>query len=410
MTGPLRRLTRLAVLGAGPAGLEAARLLTALGGDVTVYEAGSTVGAGLGRFPHVRLFTPWSDCVAEGALDDLRAHGLAVPDHDPDVCPTVTELLDGYLGAIARLPRLQDHIRLGHRVVKIGRAQALRFDVPRRGESPFRLLLEDPRGRERVVHADVVIDATGITTAPAWVGRGGIPAPGELDLRRRERIVGHLPAILGAARARYAGRRVLVVGSGCSAATAIIDLAALRAEAPATRVDWVVRHDGRQPVRPVMDDPLPGRAALIEAANAQVGLAARLHRGTWVERLVEARDGVIEVHLSSGERLVVDEVLGLVGYLPDFAMIDTLQLELDHVTRGPRRLAELLRRGDRARAPAHGALHRDHVGPEVLVGPEPDLYVIGHRSFGSRADYFLQAGYLQARLLTRILVRLPRSP
>ncbi len=264
---------------------------------------------------------------------------------------------------------------------------------------------EDPRGRERVAHADVVIDATGITAVPAWVGRGGIPAPGELALRGRGRLTGHLPDLLGRDRERYAERRVLVVGSGASAATAIVELAALKREAPKTRVDWVVRHDERLPIHPVADDPLPGRAALADAANAHAGSAARLHRGTWVERLSEARDGVLEVHLSSGERLVVDEVLGLVGFLPDFEMLDTLQLELDHVTRGPRRLAELLRRGDGARSPAHGALHRDTVGPDVLVGPEPDLFIVGHRSFGSRPDYFLQAGYLQARLLLRILQR-----
>ena len=50
---------KIAVLGAGPMGLETALYARTLGHPVTVYEA-DTVGHHLLAWGHVRLFTPWS--------------------------------------------------------------------------------------------------------------------------------------------------------------------------------------------------------------------------------------------------------------------------------------------------------------------------------------------------------------
>src|SRR3954464_8601420 len=50
---------RIAILGAGPIGLEAALAAAERGWEFTVYEAGGTVGANVRDWGHVRLFTPW---------------------------------------------------------------------------------------------------------------------------------------------------------------------------------------------------------------------------------------------------------------------------------------------------------------------------------------------------------------
>ena len=60
---------------------------------------------------------------------------------------------------------------------------------------------------------------------------------GELAARIRYGI----PDALGRERARYAGRRVLVVGSGHSAFNALLDLSALCDEEGAGEVVWAVR-------------------------------------------------------------------------------------------------------------------------------------------------------------------------
>ena len=47
------------VIGAGPVGLAAAAHLLARGLTPRVFEAGKEVGAGMRRWAHVRMFSPW---------------------------------------------------------------------------------------------------------------------------------------------------------------------------------------------------------------------------------------------------------------------------------------------------------------------------------------------------------------
>lgn len=51
---------RVAVLGAGPIGLDATLACVEAGLPVTVYEAGDAVGVHVRAWGHVRLFTPWA--------------------------------------------------------------------------------------------------------------------------------------------------------------------------------------------------------------------------------------------------------------------------------------------------------------------------------------------------------------
>ena len=53
-------MPRIAILGAGPIGLEAALAAAERGDDFTVYEAAPTVGGHVRRWGHVRTFTPWA--------------------------------------------------------------------------------------------------------------------------------------------------------------------------------------------------------------------------------------------------------------------------------------------------------------------------------------------------------------
>jgi 2-polyprenyl-6-methoxyphenol hydroxylase-like FAD-dependent oxidoreductase len=49
----------IAVVGGGPVGLAAAAHLQARGLSVKLYESGTSVGASLRDWGHVRVFTPW---------------------------------------------------------------------------------------------------------------------------------------------------------------------------------------------------------------------------------------------------------------------------------------------------------------------------------------------------------------
>ena len=97
-----------------------------------------------------------------------------------------------------------------------------------RDEQPFEIRLESGA----TVEARAVIDATGTWTRPNPAASGGVPVPGERELS--DRIAYGIPDVLGRERSVYAGKRVLVVGSGHSAFNVVLDLLTLMAGAPGT--------------------------------------------------------------------------------------------------------------------------------------------------------------------------------
>src|SRR5262245_8718497 len=93
----------LAILGAGPVGLEAAALGLERGLDVHVFERGE-VGAHALAWGHVRMFTPWRMNVGPASARLLARHGWSAP--DPEACPTGAELAERVLQPLAATPEL----------------------------------------------------------------------------------------------------------------------------------------------------------------------------------------------------------------------------------------------------------------------------------------------------------------
>ena len=145
-------------------------------------------------------------------------------------------------------------------------------------------------------------------------------------------IVYGIPDVLGADRARYAGRRVMVVGSGHSAFNALIELGKLAAEAPETRVTWAIRRsDLRQLFGGESADMLPARGALGTAIRSMVDAGAlSLVTGFRVARLERTDDGIV---VSSLDRDLepVDEIIGATGFRPDLSLFTELRVDLDPV-------------------------------------------------------------------------------
>src|SRR5688572_4183500 len=102
---------RLAILGAGPIGLEAALYARFLGYDVVVYEAGE-VAASVRRWGHVRMFTPFG--MNRSSLG-LAATGAQDESYQPpaeDALLTGREWAEQYLLPLAATDLLADHLRL----------------------------------------------------------------------------------------------------------------------------------------------------------------------------------------------------------------------------------------------------------------------------------------------------------
>jgi len=382
-------VTAVAILGAGPIGLEAALAAAARGDDFTVFEAAGDVGGNVRRWGHVRTFTPWSMNVSPR----MRAALPWAPD-GPTI-PTGAQLAADLLEPIAALPALRDRIRLGTRVLAVGREGLLKHEAigaAQRAARPFRLLVVRPDGGEAIVHADVVIDATGTYANPNRLGDGGIDAVNERAFD--DRIERFLPD-LDAGGAGWAGRTILLTGAGHSAQTAAAKLAALAREAPGTRIVWAVRNP-RPDWGAVDADPLPERAALAATAAglAAGGSPAVSVRPGCVTEALHARGGRIAVSLRNGgaDEVEVDRILALHGGVGDHGLYRQLQVHECYATTGPMNLAAALLGeagdgGDCLRVAAHGA--------ETLRTPEPGFFILGAKSYGRMSRFLLQAGWRQ---------------
>jgi hypothetical protein len=382
----------VAVIGAGPVGLAAAAALVSRGIEPAVFEAGGSVGASVREWGHVRVFSPWEFNVDPTAAELLVAAGWQAP--SDAAYPTGDELVERYLEPLAQLPGIAARLHLNARVVGVTRAGIDKLKDAGRDDAPFELILEhDGAERRRLVRA--VIDASGTWTRPNPLGAGGLPAPGERA--HGDRIAFGIPDVLGAARARYAGRRVLVVGSGHSAFNAILDLVALRDSEPATEIVWAIRGlAGDRSYGGGEDDQLPARGALGAAVRSLVGEGSVDLVGGFQTRSVAAVDG--RLVLADGERrLVADQVIAATGFRPDLDLLRELRLDLDDRVEAPRALAPLIDPNLHScgSVPPHGV--------DELSHPDAGVYVVGMKSYGRAPTFLLRTGYEQVRSVVAAL-------
>lgn len=395
---------RIAVIGAGPIGLEAALYARYLGYDVDVYEQ-HRVADNLLRWGHVRMFSRFGLNRSPLGLAALKAQN---PTWQP---PADDELLSGrqfaarYLIPLAQSDLLADSVHEQTAVVAIGREGLIKGELAgdeSRDEPGFRLLVTSTNplehGRQRFATADVVIDASGTFGNHNWLGPGGLPALGEQAAE--EHIDYGLPDVLGEDRSRYASRSILLVGTGHSAATNLVALAELAAQAPDTWITWVARREldekHPQPVPAIPHDPFPERVRLTQRANqlaADDSNHVTLLCGTAVEALTWHADlGRFSVRLMgkhAGE-LEFDRIIANVGYRPDRRIYRELYVRQDPFHEGA--LGQLADKGLESTADS-----------QSLVQPEPDFYILGAKSIGRDWRFLIGTGLDQVRALFTII-------
>jgi thioredoxin reductase len=386
---------RIAILGAGPTGLEAALAAVDSGLAFTVYEASPEIAGHVRSWGHVRLFSPWSMNVSARMRRHLEAAGLAVPSADDASCPTGAELIETILQPVAELPAIAPHLQTGVRVREIGRQGLLKHEEiasERRAKTSFRLLLERSDGEESTVGAEVVLDCTGSYGNPNTLGDGGIAAPGENALG--ERILRQIPDFLKEPES-WAGSTVLLVGAGHSAQTAAIDLARFAELYPGTRVLWAQRKDETPSVL-TEDDALPERARLVAKAARVTEDAdgpVETLRGVVVDALAR-KNGKIAVTLrhtdGTTSAVVVDRVLSLTGSVGDHSLYRQLQVHECYATSGPMKLAAAL-----LGSASQDCLDQGSHGADALLNPEPNFFILGAKSYGRNATFLMRVGWEQ---------------
>ncbi|WP_199751936.1 FAD-dependent oxidoreductase [Actinoplanes sp. ATCC 53533] len=378
------------VIGAGPVGLAAAAHLAERGIAYTVLEAGETAAAAVRQWGHVRIFSPWRFNIDAAAARLLAEAGWVRPDDDK--LPTGAQLAADYLQPFADLPAVKSQIRYGARVVAMTRLGLDRVRTAGRDTTPF--LIRLATGED--VLARAVIDASGTWDTPNVLGASGIPAHGEIA--SAPFLEQALPDVLGADRDRFAGRRVLVIGAGYSAANTLLLLAELADQAPGTQVTWAIRATG--PARTYgggSADALPARGTLGTVLREHVEAGrVELITGFSVDRLTPRPGGGVEV--SDGTRTVLaDRIVSATGFRPDHSIAAELRLDLDPIMGAGRTLAPLIDPNEHScgTVPPHGV--------DELAHPEPGYYAIGAKSYGRAPTFLLATGYEQARSVVAAL-------
>jgi len=388
---------RIAIIGAGPIGLEAAMYARLRGFEVVVLEKG-TVAANVRCWGHVRLFSPFginSSSWGRGALSELGLPAI-------DALLTGAEFFERYLQPLRQHSLLQDCVKENTGVVTIGKRHFWKGDAigsRSRLESPFTLLTESATTGEELIEADFVLDCSGTFGNHNWLGDGGVPALGERQLC--ERIDYCLPDIAGKDRARFTGSRTLVVGSGYSAATAIVALGELVGRDASAEVFWLTRKATNAPLSSIDSDSLTGRVDLTARANelaTDAGSRINWLVASCVRAIATDDDGNVQVTIeksaeqggSSCKVLTVDNVIANVGYHPDRSLYEELQIHECYASQGPMKLAAALMGESSA-----DCMTQSSPGSDTLKNPEPGFFIIGAKSYGRDSRFLLQIGLEQ---------------
>lgn len=377
---------RLAVLGAGPIGLEAALYARFLGYDVLIIEQGRVAEHVL-RWGHVKMLTPFGQNSSPLGLQALLAQDEHYQAPSADALLTGKQWAERYLLPLAETDLLADHLKLKTRVISVGKEQVLKTDresdLPagdERGDWPFRLLLREDGDYEWTEMVDGVLDCTGVYAQPNFAGHGGIPAVGEFTLP--EQILHELPDILEANRANFEDQHTLLIGNGLSAATAAIALDELQQQSPKTQFTWITRHETKPagPIAVIENDPLPARARLATQANEIAQQGNRWHWGTHLEQIIRDSERSFRVQLSgqlNGEHRFAT-VLALVGYRPDNRLFEELQIATCPITSGV-------------------------VSRTNPVLGEGNYYILGSKAWGRSSEFLLRDGLEQIRATFAII-------
>lgn len=385
----------VAVIGAGPVGLAAAAHLLSRGETPIVLEAGDEPAASIHKWSHVRTFSAWRENIDAVAREMLEATGWIAP--DPNTAPTGGEFVARYLQPLADLPPIRENLRLGARVTAISRLGFDKLKSSGREEAPFLLQVTNSDGSMESIQARAVIDASGTYATPNPLGAFGVPAAGEAEAASR--IFYGIPDVTGWERRRYAGRRVLVVGSGHSAFNALLDLAKLQQDEPETAVTWAIRYaPDASMYGGGAADALPGRGALGTAMKTLVESGKlRFVSGFPISAVRQEGETVIA---RSGDRELgpFDEIICATGFRPDLSLIRELRVELDPAVEAPPRLAPLIDPNVHScgTVPPHGV--------DELSHPEPDFYMVGMKSYGRAPTFLMLTGYEQVRSVVAELV------
>jgi hypothetical protein len=381
----------VAVIGAGPVGLAAAAHLLQRGMTSLILERGTTPGAAVAEWAHVRVFSPWEYNIDTAARELLGSTGWSMP--DPDHLPTGAELIRDYLAPLASHPGIAPNLRLGAEVLAVSRLGRSKLSSDGRDAAPFVVHWRDLAGKRHRTVARAVIDASGTWVCPNPIGLDGLAVEGETE--NEDRISYGIPDVLGSRRGNYAGLHTLVIGAGHSAINAALDLLELQKPVPGTGITWATRSGGiGRVLGGGLSDQLPGRGRLgVRAFEAVQSGRVSFRSPFSVDRIAGDEQSLRVYGVEDGRpvELEVDRIIVATGFRPDLSLHSELRLSLDPVVEATPALAPLIDPNSHSCGTVrpHGVVELSH--------PERDFFIVGMKSYGRAPTFLMTTGYEQVR-------------
>ncbi|MES2990387.1 MAG: arsenic resistance N-acetyltransferase ArsN2 [Pseudomonadota bacterium] len=383
----------VAVLGAGPVGLAAAAKLLERSIPFVVLEASKEVGANLIDYGHVRLFSPWQYNVDPAMAKRLAQSGWQAPPAND--LPLAREVVERVMRPFAALPEVNSALKLNTKVVSVSRDGFDKVKSAGRADAPFviRAILD---GKTIELRASAVIDATGTWGTPNPIGASGLPAVGELEAARDQISYG-IPDILSTERARFEGKKTLVVGAGHSAANVLLYLAELAKKSPGTQLMWAVRSAALTRVFGGGEaDALPARGQLgssLRALRDSGGM--EFISGLRITALEREAGQLKVIGLNTqGETVTlngIDQIICATGQRPDLSLTSELRVKLDPWLESTEALGPLIDPNVHSCGTVRPHGHRE------LAHPEPGFYTVGVKSYGRAPTFLMATGFEQVR-------------
>jgi thioredoxin reductase len=389
----------VAVLGAGPVGLAAAARLAERSVPFVLLEAGEEVGANLLDYGHVQLFSPWRYNVDAAMAKMLEATGWRAP--PAEELPRAGEIVARVLKPFAALPQIASATQLRTRVESVSREGYDKVKSDGREKAPF-VVRAMRDGKAVEYRARAVIDATGTWGTPNPLGANGLDARGERELA--DVIAYGIPDVLERDRAKYAGKRTLVVGAGHSAANALLALAELAKQVAGTQLVWAVRSPTLARVFGGGDaDALPARGKLGQSLKAlRDDGALTFLSGMRITDV--AREGsriTVRGIDAAGQPVThtdIDAIICATGQRPDLSLTRELRLKLDPWIESTEALGPLIDPNVHSCGTVRPHGHRE------LAHPEPGFYTLGVKSYGRAPTFLMATGFEQARSVVAAIV------
>ncbi|MBB3113074.1 thioredoxin reductase [Paenibacillus phyllosphaerae] len=388
-----------AIIGGGPVALAAAAQLVKRNMPFVLFERGASVGASVLSWQHVRMFSPWEFNIDSAAKELLLETGWNMPPEE--LMPTGEELVNQYLEPLSQLEQIKPFINLDSTVKAIHRKGFDKMKTAGREQAPF-IVKYEKQGQSLRLEASAVIDATGTWLTPNPINASGIAADGEKE--NRLHITYGIPDILGSSKERYAGKNIVVVGSGHSAIQSLTLLHELKLEVPETTIHWVLR---KQSVAEAFgggeNDGLPARGELGTRANQYVRNGNVLvHTPFLIDQIRKSEEtSTLSLQGSMLDREYsidkLDEIIVATGARPDFSFLRELRYAADSAIESVPLLADLID----PNIHSCGTV-RPH-GEAELRQPEKNFYIVGSKSYGRAPTFLLATGYEQVRSVVAAL-------